>query len=91
MYALEVIVGTDIQARRARLGGGARGPAPHAGGAPLTPLRVAARPRAAQVFENESDKAAVHKNPLAHYKPNIHVRGAAAPRQRRGSCASRTR
>ena len=25
-----------------------------------------------QVFENEKDKAQVHLNPLAHYKPNLH-------------------
>lgn len=31
-----------------------------------------------QVYENESDKAQVHKNPLAFYKPNLHVRGAGA-------------
>jgi len=27
-----------------------------------------------QVFENETDKAQVHRNPLKHYKPNLHVR-----------------
>ena len=29
-----------------------------------------------QVFENEADKAQVHKNPLEHYKPNLFVSGA---------------